>query len=55
MHVWNTGGLERFRTVPAQLLRRMHGAVLLYDVAAVGTLDGCRSWVGRLPLSRAPQ
>eukprot|EP00761_Pharyngomonas_kirbyi_P002745 gb/GECH01002749.1/.p1 GENE.gb/GECH01002749.1/~~gb/GECH01002749.1/.p1 ORF type:complete len:202 (+),score=70.48 gb/GECH01002749.1/:1-606(+) len=44
MHVWDTAGQEKFRNISSAYYRGAHGAVLIFDLTQLRTLENIRFW-----------
>lgn len=48
LHLWDTGGEERFRAMAPLYYRDANAAVLVYDVANKQTFDSIKYWLNEL-------
>lgn len=48
LHLWDTGGEERFRAMAPLYYRDANAAVLVYDVSNKATYDSIRYWLNEL-------
>ncbi|CBZ49766.1 putative GTP-binding protein [Neospora caninum Liverpool] len=54
LYIWDTGGQERFRAMAPLYYRDAAGAVVVYDVTNLSSMDAVRFWVEELK-QRGPQ
>jgi len=45
LHVWDTAGMERFRTITSNFYRGADGILLVYDVNEEGSFTNMRLWM----------
>ena len=48
LHIWDTGGSERFRAMLPLYYRDAQAAIIVYDVSAEKSFNGVRYWVDEL-------
>lgn len=48
LHIWDTGGAERFRSMTHIYYKDAVGALLVYDITRAPTLDAAKHWVDEL-------
>ncbi|KAG8955771.1 hypothetical protein FRC00_005288 [Tulasnella sp. 408] len=46
--LWDTGGQEKFKSLPPVVFHKARAAVLVYDVSNPGSLEGLNEWVRQL-------
>ena len=55
MHIWDTGGAERFRTMTHIYYKDANAAILAYDITHAKTLDAVKYWVEELTTHTDPK
>ncbi len=48
MHIWDTGGSERFRTMVSLYYRDAQAAIVFYDVTNESSLDSVNYWIDQM-------
>jgi len=48
LHIWDTGGQERFRSMSSLYYRDAAGALLVYDSTEAGSFESVKYWVEEL-------
>lgn len=54
LHIWDTGGQDRFRAMAPLYYRDAAGAILTFDCINKDSFDAIRYWVGQLQLNGPP-
>ena len=55
LHIWDTGGAERFRSMAHIYYQDAVAAVMTYDITKFRTLDGIKYWMNDLSLYENPK
>ena len=45
LQIWDTSGLERFRTLTSTYYRTAHGIIIVYDVTDRDSFDNVSQWM----------
>ncbi len=48
MHIWDTGGSERFRTMVSLYYRDAQAAIIFYDVTNESSIDSVNYWIDQM-------
>ena len=48
MHIWDTGGSERFRTMVSLYYRDAQAAIIFYDVTNESSLESVNYWIEQM-------
>ena len=48
LHIWDTGGQERFRSMANLYYRDASAAIITYDIGSDKTFEGINYWVNEL-------
>ena len=48
MHIWDTGGSERFRTMVSLYYRDAQAAIIFYDVTNESSLESVNYWIDQM-------
>lgn len=54
LHIWDTGGQERFRSMSGLYYRDASGAILVYDCTDPATFESVKYWVDELRVKGPP-
>ena len=55
MHIWDTGGSERFRTMVSIYYRDAQAAVICYDVTQQDSLESVNYWIEQMQKHTKPE
>ena len=45
LHVWDTAGSEKYKSITKQYFRDVHGIILIYDIANRKSFDDLHNWI----------
>ena len=54
LHIWDTCGQEKFRTLTRNFYKQIDGVLLIYDISNRQTFDNIREWYRDLGISNKP-